>query len=100
MVRDQRVELANVKAQIRVLNHTIRNQGGPNQGGLEYGRIRVLMPHSYGGAWDAKELENFFFDMEQYFQAVRLDSEEAKVIIATMYLINDAKLWWQNKYEG
>ena len=92
-VRDLRAELANVKAQIRVLNRAIGNQG-PGQGGPEYGRMRVPEPRSYGGARDAKELENFLFDMEQYFRAVRPDSEEAKVTTATMYLIGDAKLWW------
>ena len=61
--------------------------------------MRMPEPDSYGGAQDTKELENFLFDMEQYFHAMRLDSKEAKVTIATMYLIGHAKLWWQNKYE-
>lgn len=44
------------------------------------------------------ELENFLFDMEQYFRAARPDSEEVKVTTATMYLTGDAKLWWRTKY--
>ncbi|KAJ7971608.1 Gag-asp_proteas domain-containing protein [Quillaja saponaria] len=35
---------------------------------------------------------------EQYFRAVRMDLEEAKVTTATMYLVGDAKLWWRTKY--
>ncbi|RWW71973.1 hypothetical protein BHE74_00020247 [Ensete ventricosum] len=35
--------------------------------------------HCYGHARDAKELENFLFDMEQYFHAMRLDLEETKL---------------------
>ncbi|CAL9125210.1 unnamed protein product, partial [Musa textilis] len=56
-------------------------------------------PHCYGGARDAKELENFLFDMEQYFRATRPDSEDTKVSIATMYLNGDAKLWWRTRWE-
>ena len=40
-----------------------------------------------------RSLENFLFDMEQYFRAVRTDSEEDKVAMAAMYLAGDAKLW-------
>ena len=52
-----------VKAQVRVLNRAIGNKG-TSQGGPEYRRMWVPEPHSYGGAQDAKELENFLFDME------------------------------------
>ncbi|KAK2999261.1 hypothetical protein RJ639_023459 [Escallonia herrerae] len=61
-------------------------------------RPRVPEPKSYGGALDAKELENFLFDIEQYFRAIRVDSEATKVSMAAMYLVGDAKLWWWKKY--
>ncbi|KAK3027702.1 hypothetical protein RJ639_041412 [Escallonia herrerae] len=68
-------------------------------GGAEHSsRPRVPEPKSYGGARDAKELENFFFDVEQYFRAIRVDSEATKVSMAAMYLVGDAKLWWRKKY--
>ncbi|KAK3039637.1 hypothetical protein RJ639_027228 [Escallonia herrerae] len=69
------------------------------EGGMEHSlRPRLREPKSYGGACDAKELENFLFDMEQYFRAIRVDSEAMKVSIAAMYLVGDAKLWWRKKY--
>ncbi|KAK3012294.1 hypothetical protein RJ639_012842 [Escallonia herrerae] len=68
-------------------------------GGVEHSsRPRVPEPKSYGGARDAKELENFLFDIEQYFRAIRVDSEATKVSMAAMYLVGDAKLWWRKKY--
>ncbi|KAK2997320.1 hypothetical protein RJ639_025868 [Escallonia herrerae] len=68
-------------------------------GGAEHlSRPRVPEPKSYGGARDAKELENFLFDIEQYFRAIRVDSEVTKVSMAAMYLVGDAKLWWRKKY--
>ncbi|KAK3019065.1 hypothetical protein RJ639_004352 [Escallonia herrerae] len=69
------------------------------EGGAEHSsRPRVPEPKSYGGARDAKELENFLFDIEQYFRAIRVDSEATKVSMAAMYLVGDAKLWWRKKY--
>ncbi|TYJ96653.1 9-cis-epoxycarotenoid dioxygenase NCED6 [Cucumis melo var. makuwa] len=47
---------------------------------------------------DAKALENYFFDLEQYFKATNTVIEEAKVTLATMHLSNDAKLWWRSRY--
>ncbi|KAK3016951.1 hypothetical protein RJ639_007327 [Escallonia herrerae] len=68
-------------------------------GGVEHSlRPRVPEPKSYGGARDAKEVENFLFDIEQYFRAIRVDSKATKVSMATMYLVGDAKLWWRKKY--
>ncbi|KAK3009125.1 hypothetical protein RJ639_014921 [Escallonia herrerae] len=68
-------------------------------GGAEHlSRPRVPERKSYGGARDAKELENFLFDIEQYFRAIRVDSEATKVSMAAMYLVGDAKLWWRKKY--
>ncbi|KAL0430931.1 UNVERIFIED_CONTAM: hypothetical protein Sradi_0719100 [Sesamum radiatum] len=61
-------------------------------------RLRIPEPKAYGGARDAKEVENFLFDMEQYFLAANVVDEARKVSTATMYLTGDAKLWWRTKY--
>ncbi|KAG8379069.1 hypothetical protein BUALT_Bualt07G0049900 [Buddleja alternifolia] len=61
-------------------------------------RLRIPEPRAYEGARDAKEVENFLFDMEQYFIAANIVDEPRKVSTATMYLMGDAKLWWRAKY--
>jgi hypothetical protein len=60
-------------------------------------KVKAPPPRSYGGARDAKEVENFIFDMEQYFRVSKLD-EDMKIDTASMYLVDDAKLWWRSKY--
>ena len=45
-------------------------------------------------------MENFIFDVEQYFDAVGGLEEAKKVATAAMYLQGDAKLWWRVKYEA
>ncbi|KAG6479323.1 hypothetical protein ZIOFF_062786 [Zingiber officinale] len=58
--------------------------------------VRVPEPKSFGGMRSAKELENFLWDMEQYFVAAKVPETE-KVTISSMYLIGDAKLWWRTR---
>ena len=50
----------------------------------------------FGGAHNAKDLENFLWDMEQYFIVAKILVGE-QVTITTMYLMGDAKLWWQTR---
>ncbi|KAK3028527.1 hypothetical protein RJ639_038595 [Escallonia herrerae] len=84
--------------QDRVEHHARHMVNTPTGGAEHSSRPRVPEPKSYGGARDAKELENFLFDIEQYFRAIRVDSEATKVSMAAMYLVGDAKLWWRKKY--
>lgn len=59
-------------------------------------KIKVPDPKAFGGNRSAKELENFLWDMEQYFKAAHVREEE-KVTITSMYLTGDAKLWWRTR---
>ncbi|KAA0036004.1 uncharacterized protein E5676_scaffold349G00020 [Cucumis melo var. makuwa] len=54
--------------------------------------LKILEPKAFNGNCYAKELENFIFDMEQYFKANGTNSEETKVTLASMNLSDDAKL--------
>ena len=55
--------------------------------------MRVPEPKPFGGAHNAKDLDNFLWDMEQYFSAARIPVGE-QATITTMYLTSDVKLWW------
>ncbi|ERM94690.1 hypothetical protein AMTR_s00011p00232440 [Amborella trichopoda] len=59
---------------------------------------KVPEPNSYKGTRDAKELENYLWQMEQDFRASKIDDEEVKVSTAAMYLTDDAMLWWRRRY--
>ena len=84
-------EFQELKAQVSVLQMAMGRVGfsSANRGK----RAKVPESKRYEGARDAKELENFLFDIEQYFRAVQTNSEEDKVAMAAMYLAGDAKLW-------
>ncbi|KAL2480172.1 Uncharacterized protein Adt_33138 [Abeliophyllum distichum] len=66
----------------RVLNSTwIRSMGkrlvGNGQAAAQEHAPRLRIPElcTYGGTRDAKEVENFLFDMEQYFLAANIEDE-------------------------
>ena len=61
-------------------------------------KFRVPKPKGFSGNRNAKELENFLWDMEQFFQAAQV-AEGEKVQITSMYLTGDAKLWWRTRVE-
>ncbi|XP_060180511.1 uncharacterized protein LOC132610227 [Lycium barbarum] len=54
-------------------------------------KAKIPEPKAFTGSRSAKELENFLWDMEQYFTTARI-SENDKLSITTMYLTGDAKL--------
>ena len=83
-------EFQELKTHVNVLQMAVGRVGSSS--GDRGKRAKVPELKRYEGARDAKDLENFLFDMEQYFRAVRTDSEEDKVAMATMYLAGDAKL--------
>ena len=59
-------------------------------------KVRIPEPKGFGGARNAKELENFLRDMEQFFKAAHVPNSEM-VSITSMYLSGDAKLLWSTR---
>ena len=57
-------------------------------------KVRVPESKGFGGARNAKELEYFLWNMEQFFKAAHVPDSEM-VSITSMYLFGDAKLWWR-----
>ena len=71
--------------------------GLPREGELvTKAKVPKLKP--FNCAKSAKDLENFLWDLEQYFKTARVFDQE-KVTITSMYLSRDAKLWWRTRVE-
>ncbi|KAA0060640.1 uncharacterized protein E6C27_scaffold22G005260 [Cucumis melo var. makuwa] len=70
----------------------------PAGGAIPVSRVKIPEPKPFCGARDAKALENYIYDVEQYFRATNTVTEEAKVTLATMHLSEDAKLWWRSRF--
>ena len=64
----------------------------------EASRVEVPKPQRFRGKWDAKELDNFLWHMERYFEAITLTDVVAKVKTATLYLTDIVTLWWCQRF--
>ncbi|KAK3023204.1 hypothetical protein RJ639_043669 [Escallonia herrerae] len=45
-----------------------------------------------------EQVDNFFWHLERYFEALDIDDKEEKVQTAVMYLTDTAALWWRCRY--
>ena len=64
----------------------------------EVPRVEVPKPHTFSGKRYAKELDNFLWHMERYFEAIALMDEATKVRTVTLYLTDNATLWWHQRF--
>ncbi|KAK4381995.1 hypothetical protein Sango_2914600 [Sesamum angolense] len=83
------VRVDGVQAEVNLLKRVVSR----DEDRAPMSKVKVPNPKPFGGARSAKELENFLWDMEMYFQVARILVAE-KVSITSMYLTSDAKLWW------
>ncbi|KAA0053384.1 uncharacterized protein E6C27_scaffold428G00460 [Cucumis melo var. makuwa] len=90
-------EIAYVNARLSLTMRAMGNQA-PVGGAILVNRVKILEPKPFCGARDAKALENYIFNLEQYFRATNTVTEEAKVTLTMMHLSEDAKLWWRSRF--
>ncbi|TYJ98368.1 senescence-specific cysteine protease sag39 [Cucumis melo var. makuwa] len=78
-------EMTDVNARLNLTMRAMENQA-PAGEAILVSRVKILELKPFCGARDAKALENYIFDLEQYFRATNTVIEEAKVTLATMHL--------------
>jgi hypothetical protein len=81
-----------IDTELAVLKQTVAAVSG----GAGSSKPKVPEPKPFDGVRSSKELENFLWDLEQYFSAAKIRLAE-QVDIAVMYLTGDAKLWWRTR---
>ncbi|KAJ4955591.1 hypothetical protein NE237_012374 [Protea cynaroides] len=70
-----RVVNEDLKAKIPVLKRAVANEG-PSQ--REISKLQIPEPKPFNGTRDVKVLENFIWQMEQYFKASKMEDEDEK----------------------
>ena len=84
--------LAAAEEMIAILKRAVTNAPV----GVSSSKPKVPEPKCFGGARSSKELENFLWDLEQYFSVAKIGVAE-HVDLTVMYLMGDAKLWWRTR---
>ncbi|KAH6804235.1 hypothetical protein C2S51_032482 [Perilla frutescens var. frutescens] len=100
---DTQRAIEKLETQVALLQQAIVNRGPggriENVGAGGGSKKRIPEPQLYSAVRNAKEVDNFLFDMEQYFLAADIEDEAERIATATMYLTGDAKQWWLGKYQ-
>ncbi|KAI5648405.1 hypothetical protein M9H77_34410 [Catharanthus roseus] len=60
-------------------------------------RVDIPKPKSFAGTRNAREVDKFLWGLEQYFDAVGIIEEGAKIKSAALYLTDTAMLWWHRR---
>ncbi|KAA0062485.1 uncharacterized protein E5676_scaffold325G00830 [Cucumis melo var. makuwa] len=92
-----RNEIVDVKTRLNLTMRTMANQALTG-GAIPVSRVKISEPKPFCEARDVKTLENYIFNIEQYFRAMNTVIKKDKVTLATMHLSEDAKLWWRSWY--
>lgn len=79
---------------MKVVVAAIHNDGLPENSARS--KLKVLEPKTFGGECSAKKLENFLWDIEQYFKAAKVSIAKC-IDLASMYLAGYTKLQWHTR---
>ena len=86
-----------MQTQLNPLKTSLESQGRtPLVVGTSGAReVRLDLPKlkEFKGVRDAKKVENFLWKMEHYVEGLGLDSDQAKVHIAFLFVTDNAMLW-------
>jgi hypothetical protein len=91
-----KAEIIMLKEELAICKRAIA-QMGSNEVSPTPSKVDVPKPKFYKGTRNARELENFLWGMEQYFKALGIANERAKIDTATLYLDDVARTWWRRR---
>ncbi|GFS38830.1 hypothetical protein Acr_00g0059690 [Actinidia rufa] len=61
-------------------------------------KVDIPRPKSYNGSRNVRELDNFLWDLDQYFEATGISEENKKIKTAPLFLSDAATLWWRRRH--
>ncbi|XP_038979221.1 uncharacterized protein LOC120109561 [Phoenix dactylifera] len=88
--------LKTLEDEVIILKRAVVNNPSTSANQEAPSKVRVPDPKSFAGSRDSKELENFLWDLENYFKAAKVPADD-QVNMAAMFLSADAKLWWRTR---
>ena len=61
-------------------------------------KVDVPRPKSFHGSRNSRELDNFLWNLEQYFEAMSIEDDAKKIKTTPLYLADAAMLWWRRRH--
>nr|GFB28168.1 putative retrotransposon Gag domain, nucleotide-binding alpha-beta plait domain protein [Tanacetum cinerariifolium] len=88
-------ELEDLRADVPLCKHFIAS-GGRNTSNIDP-KVEVPKPSPFMGKREAREVNDFLWEMEQYMEGVNIVNDALKIKMATCYLKDTMALWWQRR---
>ncbi|KAG8472442.1 hypothetical protein CXB51_035290 [Gossypium anomalum] len=93
LVTAMKEEIAELKGELTIYKAALRSgilASGPRQR-----HVDVSKPEKFKGTRSAREVDNFLWELEQYFRAIGIEDNATKVNTASIYFSDVALLWWR-----
>ena len=88
-------EMTEMSTRVSLTRRVVENHT-PSQAHVGLNKLKIQKHKPLNGNRDAKELKNFIFDVEQYLKVTGTCSQDLRVTLVAMHLMDDAKLWWRS----
>ncbi|ERN17429.1 hypothetical protein AMTR_s00037p00230460 [Amborella trichopoda] len=96
--------ICTIQAELDTLNASLEETKGrtlfvgSTSGIKDVPRADLPKPKEFKAVRDAKEVENFLWQVERYFEGLNLEDKQVKVRTASLFLTDNAILWWRRKH--
>ncbi|GJX16759.1 RNA-directed DNA polymerase, eukaryota [Tanacetum coccineum] len=84
-----------LQADMALCKQSLASGGGNTNHGP---KIDVPKSSSFVGKREARAVDDFLWEMEQYLEGVNMVDDASKINMATRYLKDTAALWWRRRY--
>ncbi|KAK8366718.1 hypothetical protein V6Z12_A02G137800 [Gossypium hirsutum] len=95
MMLAMKKEIEELKGELTIYKATLSNgmlSSKPKQQAMD-----IPKPEKFKGARSARDVDNFLWEMEQYFRAMGIEDDAIKVNTASIYFTDVALLWWRHR---
>ncbi|GJX77241.1 RNA-directed DNA polymerase, eukaryota, reverse transcriptase zinc-binding domain protein [Tanacetum coccineum] len=87
--------IKDLQADVTLYKRSLASGGGNTNHGL---KIEVPKPSPFMGKREARAVDDFLWEMEQYLEGVKVVDDASNIKMATRYLKDTAALWWRRRY--
>ncbi|GJR30116.1 putative retrotransposon gag domain, aspartic peptidase domain protein [Tanacetum coccineum] len=95
--RSLRRELEDLRADVSLCKRFMASGGG-NTSNIAP-KVEIPKPSPFMGRREARVVDDFLWEMEQYMEGVNIVDDASKIKTATRYLKDTMTLWWRRRYE-
>ena len=86
-----------MKGEMKALNEGVEIGGSSSLDRDKEAKVEAPKPPMFKGVCDAQEVENFLWNLENYFKCNRVNSDENKISTVVLYISETTMLWWRCK---